>query len=500
MYLGIQQQLEKYLLNKQLKREILKAKNFRLIFNVDGIPISRSSNNQFWPILCKLYLKNHKLTPFPVAIYCGISKPPSLSLYLREFVAELNRLILSGLRHDDVILTVSVICFTCDAPARAFMKNIKGHNSLNGCERCVEKGVHMNRRIVYKNHNCQLRTYNSFKNFTDINHHKSDTHSPVVEIAGFDPVSQFTLDYLHLCCLGVMRKLLNYWCKKDSFGNRKVLLSLRLRKILSGRMTRYAKCIPTEFARKPRSLKDLDRFKGTEFRLFLLYLGPIVLKKILPKDLYDHFLLFHCSIRILCNHELFSKNHWLEIAQQMLVKFVKLFSKFYGQESCVFNVHSLIHLVDDVKNTKLSLNELSCFSFESYLGSLVAQLRRFNRPLQQIVKRLSEKQHCNVVFDENIHNLHFRSVGIRDCYAFLKKNHVLKITHIENNTVVGYLSSKLHSFYHIPVNSKDIGLYKFVTFSEKTTRFTITDISCKVLVLKMSRVYVAVKLLHAKEF
>lgn len=40
--------------------------------------------------------------------------------------------------------------------------------------------------------------------------------------------------------------------------------------------------IPTEFARKTHTLKELDRWKATELRLFLLYVGPVILRNYLP--------------------------------------------------------------------------------------------------------------------------------------------------------------------------------------------------------------------------
>ena len=38
---------------------------------------------------------------------------------------------------------------------------------------------------------------------------------------------------------------------------------------------------PSEFVRQPRSLSDLDKWKATEFREFLLYSGAIVLNPLL---------------------------------------------------------------------------------------------------------------------------------------------------------------------------------------------------------------------------
>ena len=57
--------------------------------------------------------------------------------------------------------------------------------------------------------------------------------------------------------------------------------------------------MPSEFSRQPRSLKDLDRWKATEFRQFLLYTGPIVLQDIISDNAYEHFLALSMTLTIL---------------------------------------------------------------------------------------------------------------------------------------------------------------------------------------------------------
>lgn len=44
-----------------------------LNINVDGLPISKSSNKQFWPILFNIH-ELHSIEPGTVGIYCGTSK------------------------------------------------------------------------------------------------------------------------------------------------------------------------------------------------------------------------------------------------------------------------------------------------------------------------------------------------------------------------------------------------------------------------------------------
>lgn len=99
---------------------------------------------------------------------------------------------------------------------------------------------------------------------------------------------------MHACCLGVCRKLLNFWIG----GNLKTRLPNRVVKIISERLVSLKPYILSEFNRMSRSLDELPRWKATELRNFLLYFGPIVLKGLVDLGVY-HFLLFYCAITIL---------------------------------------------------------------------------------------------------------------------------------------------------------------------------------------------------------
>jgi hypothetical protein len=103
--------------------------------------------------------------------------------------------------------------------------------------------------------------------------------------------------------------------------------------------------ISSEFVRKPRSLKEFGLWKATEFRLFLLYTGVVLLSSI-NKDQYEHFLQLNCAIYILSNQFLISK--YLNIAEKCLEKFVVDAKTVYGEDFVVYNVHNLLHLPYDV--------------------------------------------------------------------------------------------------------------------------------------------------------
>jgi hypothetical protein len=59
----------------------------------------------------------------------------------------------------------------CGTPARAFVKQIKGHNGYGACERCIQTGIWIGHRMTFPGQGYELRTHLSFRAGEDENHH-----------------------------------------------------------------------------------------------------------------------------------------------------------------------------------------------------------------------------------------------------------------------------------------------------------------------------------------
>ena len=81
----------------------------------------------------------------------------------------------------------------------------------------------------------------------------------------------FVLDYMHLLCLGIMKRLLVFYWVPRMKKSRGVSLSSDKIKLLSNLLENLRSFIPAEFQRAPRGLLDLAIFKATEFRFFFYY-------------------------------------------------------------------------------------------------------------------------------------------------------------------------------------------------------------------------------------
>ena len=202
----------------------------------------------------------------------------------------------------------------------------------------------------------------------------------------FNCVSGFVLDYMHLVCLGVMKRPLNFLKK----GPGKCRLSNGLISQISDGLLLLKNKIPTNFARQPRSLTELDRWKATEFRQFLLYTGVVVLRDVLLKPQYKHFLTLSIAVRILCTEDEEKRGPYVKYAGELLKFFVLSAKEYYGELFTVYNVHSLIHLHEDVLFYNSPLDKISSIPFENFMQTLKKYVRSSSNPIVQVAKRQSE--------------------------------------------------------------------------------------------------------------
>jgi len=519
VYFGVEKQVRRNLLSTALENQLDKLD---LFFNVDGLPISKSSTKQFWPILCAAVV-NMKLTkPFVIALFCGSSKPASAHIFLADLVNELKSLQINGIMMcDEISVDVTVKGFICDAPARAFIKCIKGHSGFYACERCTQKGTHLKeeRKMVFLDVNSPSRTGLSFRNKTQPQHHKGT--SPLIEL-DINLVSQVPLEYMHLICIGTMRKLLLHWLE----GEKRVKISAHMAMTISEEIHVLAAHICCEFARKPRSLKHVDRWKAVELRLFLGYIGPLVLRDTIGEDLYHHFMLLHVAVTILASPVYCSA--YCDYAATLLQQFVQEMSELYGKSSIVYTIHSLIHVCDDVKQFG-PLDSYSAFAFENVLGQIKRMLRSGNLPLRQICRRLSELSASGDSVDGStaradgleLQSAHwqgpslgftgpqykklkysgftFCTEGSADCYALLHDGRVIQVVNFieeESVKVIGKEFCKKSSFYEYPCDSGLYNICKLRNLSDVYTIVTVYDITRKCLLLPRKNYFVSFPLLH----
>lgn len=111
------------------------------------------------------------------------------------------------------------------------------------------EGDHLNGRMCFPDTNSKLRTDENFFSRENQEFHLEDS---ILELIPTGMISQVPLDYMHLCCVGVMKKLLLLWIK----GPLNVRIPSLLVKKISCLLVEQSFNQPKEFQRR-----------GTRFRL-----------------------------------------------------------------------------------------------------------------------------------------------------------------------------------------------------------------------------------------
>lgn len=522
-------------LAKSLRSALLKVNNVQIVndselhlqFNIDGVPIFNSSTQSLWPILCRV-VKPFISPVCVIALYSGRKKPTSFNEFLQPLVNEILTIRANGfVVAADISCRLVVHSFVCDAPARSDVKGTRHVNFHQGCDKCIVEGIYTKeRRMTFSDTASPKRSDSDFDLLLTPNEYR--VKECVLRDINVGMVSQFPIDYMHLTLLGLVRRMARDWqdgvlhSKSFPFQVRRDTINS-----IQASIVNLAPRMPREFQRQCRALQECDSWKATEARQFLLYLGPVVLMDSLDARMYEHFKLLSICIRCLCCEKLLAS--YIDRVTIWLEKFVNDYSKFYGNKS-VYSVHAHCHIVDDSRKFGV-LDNFSGFPFESFLGTLKGMVRKSHQVVQQIVRRLSEKELSDGVPEKKLllKHLHKRGPEIegredmlqygsaqigsihlsnysrdkRDC-CFFVDGHICCI----QNILAAANSNELHVVYSVyedkrplfrePISSEDVGIYCVSDLSDEVF-FAVFDErwrKCVNLPLDVNNV-VVLQLLHS---
>lgn len=507
-HIGLRKGIKRSL--KKLGKEAINLKTLQISINVDGLPLFDKSRKELIPILGSI---NDFKDVFIIGAYYGTDKP-DCNEFIRDFVTEAIDLTLNGIKIGKKTFKVRIASIICDVPAKAYLLAIKGHAGYNSCTKCLIQGkektlcltcsIPGNRKrnckkckarkkirwkgVCFPGVGYEKRTHKNFEKYVDNKYHHKETM--LTQIPDLDMVQDICLDYMHLLCLGVMKRLLKIWFEVPEFkqfsGNHKKIISDYLKQ-------KVASDTPIEYARKIESLDSFDHLKATEYRQLLLVSGPVLFKPFLNKKYFNHFLKLHYASRVFCCPDLCKNVANINYAEQLMEDFVTDFAQLYGENSVTHNIHCLVHLGDEVRR-KGSLDKFSAFKFENFMKIIKGFVKKPNQPLQQILKRYEEldgvlpssaskssednylhrggplpenskyshkyKQYKRMTFSKFCINIEKKA----DSYIICKKKKaVFRVYNILKNdrevVFVGKKFQKTKDFYKHPAPSSTLGIY-----------------------------------------
>lgn len=219
----------------------------------------------------------------------------------------------------------------------------------------------------------------------------------------------------------------------------------------------------------------------------------------------------------------------------MITRFVKKAKNLYGAGFLSYNVHGLLHLVDDFKMYG-SLDEVNAFTFESFLGLLKCHVKSGYKPLQQIgcyvyysnnnVPKFSKeksdelqkikplgKQKVALYDVESDHDVVFyKKAQLHNNYIILRSSCadswvridgcLAKVVDICTIGCVLHVVIKrclnVENLFTSPIDSNKIGIYKFYGICESLEVVKLDKTFVKCIVLPYKRFYVAFDFVHSE--
>lgn len=485
--------------------------NLKFDLGIDGFRPFRSSKSEFWPL--NISFVEYPDIVFTIGCFHGVKKPDA-DLFISDFVEDYVTFCSEPQQIDGKKISLSLRCIVMDAPAKSFLLKIKGHAGYYSCTRCITKGSYMDNKIVFPNVNDTLRSNESFRTRSQPEHHHQ-LHEIQLEKLNINIVDQIVIDGMHAIYLGVVKQQVQALMK----GKKEHKISVTNRKRINIFLKSYK--FPSDFSRYPIKLEDVGSWKATESRMFLLYLCPAIFSAndYLNRDIYINILRLSLATRIMSSKKYQDK---LSIARNLLSDFIFNCKKIYGDSFITFNLHNLIHIVDDIEHFG-SLEQQSAFKFENSLRKFTRKISPGRSQLAQLHNRLIESYENSKKIQKiattksskiykarnlkgNLYNFaYFKncrvSTNFPNCYVSFDENilKVQKIYYFNNDIKVEARAvTNLKSLFYQPINSIELDI--FCNHNEHLAKeshiFSLNHIVGKFMKIRNTDINVYISILH----
>ncbi|XP_044588794.1 uncharacterized protein LOC123267975 [Cotesia glomerata] len=147
----------------------------------------------------------------------------------------------------------------------------------------------------------------------------------------------------------------------------------------------------------PRTIEDLLHWKASELKNWFFYYSLPVLEGVMQREYFDYFSLFIAGISFLNLDSITNGN--VNMASNLLHKFVREFEVMYRLKNCSINVHLILHLPDCV----IALGPLwarECFAYEDLNGQYLNVIKGTRHIDSQTLRSHNQKLKLQRFFDE----------------------------------------------------------------------------------------------------
>ena len=409
-----------------------------LTFNTDGARIFQNSESSLWPVQAIV----NELDPGirfkrSNVLVCGLwfgKGSPNMTAFLKPFKEEMNLLGSSGVcrstSNGDVV-NCPVFALLCSADSIAIPKMVrrKQFNGRFGCGYCLHPNLPVlalstinNLRYVavgddgsflsypYRTHEGMLADMLKAHEHDvsgllggrvageDLPDHFNGVKglSILADLEGFNLVYGFPIDYLHQMCEGVPETFLSIVCAGPSksrqyWKNEEYRVAVADERMCSATP-------PTMMCVEPKPVSNRSKWKGKDYRMFVLYLFVPIFADLLATRYFENFKKFASASYILISDKITREK--LVTAANLMQEFVHEFNVLYGSSAITYNTHLCTHLAVIVKCWG-PLPNYSTFVFESGNGYLKKLVNGTNGVVTQIARKHLTIQSVSSVISEH---------------------------------------------------------------------------------------------------